>query len=178
MILPDREIKNLLSGGVITCAQVSNINPWSLDVTLDDSLLVERNYWKQRWDYWTKKTPPNIWQTLQLDYYEYYELKPQEFVLGNTIEQLNLPDDIGAELYLKSSRAREGYDHAKAVWIDPGFTGSITLEIRNNLRFNSLELYCGLPIAQLVFYKGEKPDKSYRETGRYNGFTTVQASLG
>jgi dCTP deaminase len=173
MILPDREIKNLLSDGVITCAQASNINPWSLDVRLDRNLLIEKRPYEVE-----HYVPNDIWKAFELHDAWDYKLEPQEFVLGNTIEQLNLPDDIGAELYLKSSRAREGYDHAKAVWIDPGFTGSITLEIRNNLKFNSLELYCGLAIAQLVFYKGEKPDKSYRETGRYNGFTTVQASLG
>jgi dCTP deaminase len=167
MILPDREIKKLILDGIVNYATYSQINPWSLDVRLSEHLLIEER--------------PNgsgeIWRRVELIDDLRYQLFPQEFALGNTIEQLNLPDDIGAELYLKSSRAREGYDHAKAVWIDPGFTGSITLEVRNNLRFNSIDLYCGLAIAQLVFYKGEKPDKSYRETGRYNGFTTVQASL-
>jgi dCTP deaminase len=182
MILPDYEIKRLIEYGVVsnTCRSSleGQINPWSLDVRLGNTLLIERTWWQQKWDSWHNKTPPSIWLPWQLDDYETYRLKAKEFVLGNTIEHLDLPDDIGAELYLKSSRAREGYDHAKAVWIDPGFKGSITLELRNNLRFNSIDLWRGLPIAQLVFYRGEKPDRSYRETGRYNGFTTVQQSLG
>lgn len=119
------------------------------------------------------------WSKRHVDpFYESYQLKPQEFILGHSTEILNLPDDIGAELYLKSSRAREGFDHAKAVWIDPGFSGSITLEIRNNLRYNNLTLYEGLKIAQLVFFHGNKPERSYRETGWYNNCYGVQESLG
>jgi len=53
-----------------------------------------------------------------------YYLAPSEFVLAETIETFNLPDDISAQFVLKSSRAREGLNHLLAGWCDPGWHGS------------------------------------------------------
>ena len=41
-----------------------------------------------------------------------YYLAPSEFVLAETVETFNLPDDISAQFVLKSSRAREGLNHS------------------------------------------------------------------
>lgn len=166
MILPDYKIQELIDREVVVGTKPGLINPWSLDVRIGLDLLAESKPW-MRSKKWQKH---NILE-------KSYRLKPGEFILTSTREYINLPENIGAELYLKSSRAREGFDHAKAVWIDPGFSGSITLEIRNNLRFHNLEVYAGMRIAQLVFLEGDFPDKSYRKTGRYNDFCGVQPSL-
>jgi dCTP deaminase len=107
-------------------------------------------------------------------------LAPGEFVLASTLEIFNIPDHTAAEFKLKSSRAREGYDNALAVWADPGWSGSaLTLELRNCNRFNSLPLYQGLKIGQMIFHTMESlPITSYRDRGRYNGDRTAQPSRG
>ncbi len=105
-------------------------------------------------------------------------LAPGEFVLASTLETFNIPDFVAAEFKLKSSRAREGYDNALAVWADPGWYGSVlTLELRNNNRFKSLPLYEGLRIGQMIFHTMESmPTASYATTGRYNNDTVTQPS--
>jgi dCTP deaminase len=81
---------------------------------------------------------------------------------------------------LKSSRAREGYNHALSAWIDPGYCNSkLTLELVNVRRHYDLPLYPGLKIGQIVFMRmSEVPVNSYSKTGRYNGDSTVQGSKG
>ena len=170
MIFTDTMIKQLIDGEIISNSDYSLVNPWSLDVRLGHEIMVENEYDSE--DVFCKVDLNNP------DRIGYRSLKPQQFILAHTIEYLNLPEHIGAELYLKSSRAREGYDHAKAVWIDPGFSGSLTLELRNNLTYHDLPIVPGIAIAQLVFYWGEKPQHSYRNTGRYNDRVGVVGSLG
>ena len=80
---------------------------------------------------------------------------------------------------LKSSRAREGYQHALAGWIDPGWVGSkLTLELKNNRRYRSLPLYPGMRIGQIVFHTmSQTPIKSYTEVGNYNNHARVMPSV-
>ncbi|MGQ9815605.1 MAG: dCTP deaminase, partial [Candidatus Roseilinea sp.] len=108
-------------------------------------------------------------------------LKPGAFALAQTREVFNLPDYIACEFRLKSSGARAGLDQALAVWIDPGFNGSVlTLELRNNLQDHTLVLEYGMPIGQLIFWKGDPvpAEKSYRTIGQYNGDKEAQPSKG
>jgi dCTP deaminase len=82
---------------------------------------------------------------------EPFVLHPGEFVLGRTIEIVEIPDDIVCRIEGKSSIGRLGLIvHATAGFVDPGFKGSLTLEITN---FNSVPIVLrpGLPIAQLSF---------------------------
>ena len=80
-------------------------------------------------------------------------LNPGEFVLGETLEKVRLPDNIVASIEGKSSLARLGLQiHQTGGWIDAGFSGTITLELYNaNPR--PIKLYAGMPIGQLVFFK-------------------------
>lgn len=80
-------------------------------------------------------------------------LNPGEFVLGETVEKVQLPDNIVASIEGKSSLARLGLQiHQTGGWIDAGFSGTITLELYNaNPR--PIKLYAGMPIGQLVFFK-------------------------
>ena len=60
-------------------------------------------------------------------------LHPGEFVLGSTAERVALPDDLVARLEGKSSLGRLGLlIHSTAGYIDPGFDGTITLELSNS----------------------------------------------
>ena len=107
-----------------------------------------------------------------------FMLQPGEFCLAETLELFNLPDDICSTFLLKSSRAREGYDHALAGFADPGWSNSrLTVELKNNRLHHALPLYPGLKIGQMVFHRMTPPLKSYRETGHYNNHLTVMPSV-
>ena len=102
---------------------------------------------------------------MELNWNDTFWLLPGEFILAHTLEEFYLPNNIAAEFRLKSSVARAGLDQALAVWCDPGWHGSVlTIELRNNTRYNTLELTVGMKIGQMVFFKGEPvpSDASYR----------------
>ena len=84
-------------------------------------------------------------------------IHPGEFVLGRTLEWVELPDDVVSRIEGKSSVGRLGLIvHATAGFIDPGFNGTLTLEITNLTRI-PIKLYPGLPIAQLSFMALDQP---------------------
>lgn len=167
MYLVDHQIAQLCKGGMISPYNPELLNPASLDVTLGDRILTEAKdggWYQVCIKYYTKEDP--FW------------LYPKDFVLLELAEILTLPNNICAQFLLKSSRARNGYNHSLAGWIDNSYHGVLTLEIEN-LRNNArLPLYPGLRIGQLIFSQTEIPDKSYDQVGRYHGDMQVQASKG
>lgn len=170
MILCDHEILDLCNQGMVEGFDPDLINPASLDVRLGDTLLIERAQSRELVQYplaWHNEADP-------------YEMKPGQFLLAPTRESFNIPDTIAAEFRLKSSRAREGLDQALAVWLDPGWHGSVlTMELRNNRQLWSQLLWPGMKIGQIIFHlMAERPVASYSVTGRYNGDVTVMASKG
>jgi dCTP deaminase len=171
MILCDTEISQLcLTAGLVTPFNPDLINPASIDVTLGGTILIESAQHRTLVPYpledHTEDNP--------------YHLVPGQFCLAQTVETFNIPDTLAAEFRLKSSRAREGLDQALAVWIDPGFHGSVlTLELRNNRQLWPQLLWPGMKIGQMVFHRmSDLPARSYAVTGRYNSDSTVQASRG
>jgi dCTP deaminase len=97
-----------------------------------------------------------------------YNLEPQQFVLGHTLEKVNLPLHLSARLEGKSSLARLGLMiHFTSAHIAPGFDGIIVLEMLNHSP-NRIALIPEMPIGQLVFEKlSMLPRKAY--SGRYHG---------
>lgn len=86
-----------------------------------------------------------------------YILKPGDCILANTLEYLNIPDDVVARVEGKSSLGRLFLTvHVTAGFVDPGFKGQITLEIVNLGKW-SLNLYPGMKIAQVNFHKMGRP---------------------
>ncbi len=83
-------------------------------------------------------------------------LHPHQFLLGETLEFVRLPDDLMAYVVGRSSWGRDGLVVATAVGIHPGFTGAITLELRN-LGELPMSLYPGDPIAQLFVHSLVRP---------------------
>lgn len=81
-----------------------------------------------------------------------FVLAPGQFILASTHESITLPDNIGARYEGKSSVGRLGVlTHVTAGFIDPGFSGTITLEL-HNLRQRPIRLYPGMKIGQVCFY--------------------------
>ena len=88
---------------------------------------------------------------------ESFVIHPGEFCLGRTLEWVELPDDIVARIEGKSSLGRLGLIvHATAGFCDPGWKGTLTLEL-NNLTRIPIKLYPGLEIAQLSFMILDRP---------------------
>lgn len=88
---------------------------------------------------------------------------PGNAVLATTLEYIKMPKCAAGVVYLKSSLARQGLDHALAGWIDPGFCGELTMELHTH---RPITLHAGQRIIQLVLYQTYGvPDNLYN--GRY-----------
>lgn len=175
-LITHTELIELVEQGVIEGVEAKRINAASIDVTLGAVLWFEseHGYLVDLAD----KQAPNL---CRHEIGNGYALAPGEFVLAQTHERFNLPDDIAAEFRLKSSGARSGLDQALAVWCDPGWNGSVlTLELKNNLSHHSLLLRKGMPIGQMIFWRGAAVSESasYARRGRYNGDSEAQPSRG
>ena len=169
-VLCDWEIQaRCRKGDMVVPFNPELLNPASLDLRLGDHLMIESIY------------SPEL---IRIDISDRTEDEPfmlqsGEFCLAETLELFNIPDDISCQFVLKSSRAREGYNHLLAGWVDPGFNSSrLTLELKNERLHHALPLYPGLKIGQIVFHAmSNVPMRSYRETGHYNNHLTVMPSV-
>lgn len=175
-LITHTELIELVENGVIEGVEAKRINAASIDVTLGNVLWLEseHGYLVDLAD----KQAPNLFRH---EIENGYSLAPGEFVLAQTQQRFNLPDDIAAEFRLKSSGARSGLDQALAVWCDPGWNGSVlTLELKNNLSHHALLLRQGMPIGQMIFWRGAvvSESASYAMRGRYNGDSEAQPSRG
>lgn len=153
------EIMCLSEDRLIVPFHYDQLNPASYDVRLGGTILVE--------------TSSGEWNETKLP----YVLAPGEFVLGCTQEWVNIPAHMEAVFQLKSSRAREGYEHVLAGYIDPGFSGKVTLELVNVNRYRNLYLVKDMLIGQLRFMKTDQPCRiSYATKGHYQNDDSVMAS--
>ena len=172
------ELVELIEQGVIN-ADIANVNATSIDLTLADKLLVEGS---PRFDGVVSLDKGETIGTnpVSINKERGYVMGRGEFVLGSTQEVFNLPDDISAEYKLKSSMARSSLDHLNAGWIDAGFEGTITLELKSMSNNHELKIAPGMLIGQVVFFRHKKVPKhaSYASKGRYNGQLEVTASKG
>ena len=167
MTIVDHQIRQLCrERGLVEPFMPEMVNPASIDVSLGSTILREGNAGEDRW--------------VQEDIVNgVYSLQPGEFVLAHTAELVRVPNDLECVFNLKSSRGREGFDHLMAAYIDPGFTGRVTLELVNVNRNHRLALEHGMRIGQLRFARLDAiPTRSYAVTGRYQGDNSVQTSKG
>jgi dCTP deaminase len=106
-----------------------------------------------------------------------FVLNPGQFVLAETREYIELPDNIVATIEGKSSIARLGITlHQTGGWIDAGFRGTITLEMAN-VNSRPVKVYAGMPIGQLVFYTTERAENPYYRKGDAKYLDQRQATL-
>jgi len=168
MILCDTEIHDLIQSGMVQNYQPELINSASLDLRLGNLVMLESVQGHQM---------------IPLDISNYtvdhpYELVPGQFILAQTVEVFSMPENIAGLFFLKSSRAREGYENLHAGYADPGWHGSaLTLELKNARQLQPLPIYPGLKIGQMVFFRmSAKPALSYAQVGHYNNDKLVAAS--
>ena len=149
--LSDGTIRSLVEAGriVVKPYDSGQIQPSSIDLRLGDSFRVFHNHRVTAID--LREPPDNLTEEVAIEPDEPFVIHPGEFCLGRTLEWVELPDDIVARVEGKSSIGRLGLIvHATAGFVDPGWKGTLTLEL-NNLTRVPIKLYSGLPIAQLSF---------------------------
>lgn len=160
---------------VITNVLPDSINSTSIDIHLGQYVMVEQRTTKDNFIVSLRDRTPLSMRRHDLKQAP-LELYPDEFVLAQSIEMFNLPDDISAEYKLKSSMARIGLEHLNAGWCDAGWHGSVlTLELKNMTKHHGIRLHYGDAIGQMVFYRHAPvpADRSYAARGRYNNDRTV-----
>ncbi len=173
VLLSDRDIRAQIESkrvGVEPFAE-SMIQPSSVDVRLDKFFRVFENHKYEVID--PALEQPELTREIIAEDGEAFILHPGEFVLASTYEVITLPDDIAGRLEGKSSLGRLGLlTHSTAGFIDPGFSGHITLELSNVANL-PVKLYPGMKIGQLCLIKlssaAEHPYGSAQYLNRYQG---------
>ncbi len=173
MLLSDRDIRSQIQDGRVKVEPFDEvmIQPSSVDVRLDRFFRVFENHKYSVID--PSIEQPDLTREVVVEPHEDFILHPGEFVLASTYEVITLPDDIAGRLEGKSSLGRLGLlTHSTAGFIDPGFSGHITLELSNVANL-PVRLHPGMKIGQLCLIKlsspAEHPYGSALYGSRYQG---------
>lgn len=199
-ILCDRNIRDFMKAGLIQITDFddSMINPASIDFRLGNKFGViqpkqeVKHKQKQRYGglgfvddpfrTYTVDLPidPSNKDSFSVEYVERdeYKLGPGEFIIASSLESITIPNNLCFITKGKSSLGRLGLANSdQAGFVDPGWSGFITLELYNHSR-NTILLKAGMRIGQWVFYVCSVPDKAYGEVGRYQGQGPAAGSKG
>jgi dCTP deaminase len=173
VLLSDRDLRASLESGRVKLEPYdpSMLQPSSIDVRLDRFFRTFENHRYAHID--PSQDQPELTRLVEADAKEAFVLHPGEFVLASTYEVVTLPDDIAGRLEGKSSLGRLGLlTHSTAGFIDPGFSGHVTLEL-SNVATLPIKLWPGMKIGQLCLFKltspAENPYGSAIHGSRYQG---------
>jgi dCTP deaminase len=173
VLLSDRDILAEIEAGRITMDPFdpAMVQPASIDVRLDRYFRVFENHRYPHID--PAEAQDDLTREVQAEGDEPFILHPGEFVLGSTYEVVSLPGDVAARVEGKSSLGRLGLlTHATAGFVDPGFSGHVTLELANVATL-PIKLYPGMKIGQFCFFRmtspSDHPYGSSKYGSRYQG---------
>jgi dCTP deaminase len=173
VLLSDRDIRSEIDRKrvVLDPFDAEMIQPSSVDVRLDRYFRVFENHRYPHID--PAEDQPDLTRPVEPTGDDPFILHPGEFVLGSSYEVITLPDDIAARLEGKSSLGRLGLlTHSTAGFIDPGFSGHVTLEL-SNVATLPIKLWPGMKIGQLCFFRlsspSDHPYGSEKYGSRYQG---------
>ncbi|CAN5142754.1 dCTP deaminase [soil metagenome] len=167
MLLSDRDIKAQFATGRLGLdpLDLEMVQPSSVDVRLDRFFRLFDNHKYAFID--PAEDQPELTHLVEVAPDQPFILHPGEFVLGATYELITLPDDIAARLEGKSSLGRLGLlTHSTAGFIDPGFSGHVTLEL-SNVATLPIKLWPGMKIGQLCYFQTSSPVENPYGTGKY-----------
>ena len=180
MVLSDRTIREELAKGRIVVRPLGedSIQPASIDLHLDRHILVFRNNRVPYVD--IRSDTERLTDMVTMGDDDPFMLHPGEFVLGSTLEHVEVPDDLVARLEGKSSLGRIGLlIHSTAGYVDPGWQGNLTLEL-SNVSNLPITLYHRMKIGQISFLKLTTPAEhlygSEALGSKYQGQTMPTAS--
>jgi dCTP deaminase len=170
LILSDRDIRKQIESGrlLIEPFEPEMVQPSSVDLRVDRIFRVFRN---TRYPYIDVRSPmEDLTDVVEVKPGEAFILHPGEFVLGSTLEQVSLPDDLVGRIEGKSSLGRLGLlIHSTAGFVDAGWTGHLTLELSNVANL-PITIYPGMKIGQLCLFEMTSPaERPYGERGKYQG---------
>ena len=179
-VLSDRDIRASIEAGtvVIRPYDPKDLQPSSVDLHLDRRFRVFRN---NRYPFIDVRKPqPDLTELVEIGDEDPFILHPGEFVLGQTLEWTELPNDLVARLEGKSSLGRLGLlIHSTAGYVDPGWDGALTLELSNVANL-PIALYFGMRIGQISFFRMSSPvERPYGSAGlgsKYQGQSEPTAS--
>ena len=169
MILSDRSIKERMTEGEIVIDPLgpNAVQPASVDIRLDREVLVFRNSWRTHID--VMQPADDVVERVKIEEERPFILHPGQFALGSTLETVTIPDDIVARIEGKSSLARYGLlIHSTAGFVDPGWTGKLTLEF-SNVGILGITLRYGMKIGHISFTQLSTPggpSLRFRRTGK------------
>jgi len=132
VLLSDRDIRAQIESGRVKLHpyEPELIQPASIDVRIDRYFRVFENHRYPHIDPAVEQ--PDLTRLIETEHDDPFVLHPGEFVLASTFEVITLPGDVAGRLEGKSSLGRLGLlTHSTAGWIDPGFSGHVTLELSN-----------------------------------------------
>lgn len=167
MLLSDRDIKQYVSAGDILLAPYDEglVQPASIDVRLDKIFRVFNNHKYTHID--PKVDQPDLTREVVADCDTGFILHPGEFALASTLEVVTLSNVVAARFEGKSSLGRLALaTHITAGFIDPGFSGHVTLELAN-MNTLPIKLYPGMKIGQLAFFKMSSAVENAYGSGAY-----------
>ena len=157
MVLSDRTIRAEVEAGRIAFDPFDPtlIQPSSVDMRVDRKFRVFHNARRPYID--VREPMEDLTELVEVKGDDPFILHPGEFVLGQTLERVRLPDDIVARLEGKSSLGRLGLlIHSTAGFVDAGFEGNLTLELSNVANL-PITIYHGMPIGQISFMRMDEP---------------------
>ncbi len=173
MLLSDRDINKEIESGRVSIEPYdpSMVQPSSIDVRMDRYFRVFENHRYPHIDPAIEQS--DLTRLVEPEDDEPFILHPGEFVLASTYEVVTLPDDIAARLEGKSSLGRLGLlTHSTAGFIDPGFSGHVTLEL-SNVATLPIKLWPGMKVGQLCMFRlsspADHPYGSQKHGSRYQG---------
>jgi len=173
VLLSDRDIKQQIDAGNVALEpfEPSLIQPSSVDVRLDRYFRLFDNHKYPFID--PSQEQSELTRLVEVEKDQPFILHPGEFVLASTYETVTLPNNVAARLEGKSSLGRLGLlTHSTAGFIDPGFSGHVTLELSNVATLPIL-LWPGMKIGQMCFFQltseAEHPYGSDIYGSRYQG---------
>lgn len=174
-------LNRLIEDGILEGSNPGHINATSIDIVLGRTIMIEKPIYGgvEHIVDMLDKSGSHL-RTIEMPD-EGYVVPPGGVLLAHSVEIFNLPNWISAEYKLKSTQARNFFDHLNAGWCDAGWNGSVlTLEFVNHMRWHSVRVKPGMKCGQVVFFEHEDvpDDKSYATLGQYNGDKSVTAGKG
>ena len=159
MLLSDRDLIAEHKAGTLALEpfEPALVQPSSIDVRLDRWFRVFNNHLYTHID--PSVQQDDLTALVEVDDGMPYVLHPGEFVLGSTLEVITLGDQLAGRLEGKSSLGRLGLlTHSTAGFIDPGFSGHVTLELSNVANL-PIMLWPGMKIGQLCIFRLSSPSE-------------------
>jgi dCTP deaminase len=151
-VLSDRTIREQLTAGRIVVEPIDDnaIQPASIDLRLDDTFRIFKVTTQPYVD--VREPVDDLTELVTIAHDQPFILQPGAFCLATTLETITLPDDLVARVDGRSSLGRLGLlVHATAGYVDPGWTGKLTLELLNQSQM-PIALYYGMRISQISFF--------------------------